>query len=207
LLWTLRLGLRAALEAALAFNVALAIAKALMVAPERPVVTRVALKPAVIMALMARLMTGLVDRASRRLRHPVGMQARRLKAVVEQILALVVAEVVDSLTAGRALAIAVRLLARLLQLVAIGHDDTAVVFGVLEIVFRQYRIAGGLCVTRKREIFLGDMRWSTPYLHIGAVRFETARQRIVALAIAAATAAILLSLPHCLKGSHLVTVN
>ena len=92
--------------------------------------------------------------------------------------------------------------ARLLQLLAIGHDDAAVVLGVLQIVLGQHRVARGLRVARERQILLGDMRRRAPDFHVRTIGFEAARQRILALCdsvvVAAATAAILLSLPHCL---------
>ena len=49
---------------------------------------------------------------------------------------------------------------------------------------------------------IADNCRSAPDFHIGTIGFETARKRILALSIpvviVAATAAILLSLPHCL---------
>ena len=70
---------------------------------------------------------------------------------------------------------------RLLQLLAIGHDDAGVVLGVLQIVLCQHRVAGRLRVARERQIFLGDMCRRAPDFHIRAIGFEAARQRIVAL--------------------------
>ena len=105
------------------------------------------------------------------------------------------------------------LIARLLQLLTIRHDDAVVVLGVLEIVLSQDRIARGLSIACERQIFLGDVCGRTPDLDVGTIGFKAARQRVllvfpvtvvVALIITVAiviwptaTAAILLTLPHC----------
>ena len=105
------------------------------------------------------------------------------------------------------------LIARLLQLLTIRHDDAVVVLGVLEIVLSQDRIARGLGIAGERQIFLGDVRGRTPDLDVGTIGLKAARQRVllvfpvavvVALTITVAiviwptaTAAILLTLPHC----------
>ena len=96
---------------------------------------------------------------------------------------LIVAEVVAVATSpGRdALAVAVHIVALLLQLLAIGHDDADVVLGVLQIVLGEHRVAGRLRIASERQIFLGDMRRRAPDFHIRAIGFETARKRILAL--------------------------
>jgi hypothetical protein len=125
---------------------------------------------------------------------------RLRKAVVQHVIAtVIVAEVVA--LAAHALAVAIgHVAALLLQLLAIGHDDAAIVLGVLKVVLREHRIAGGLRIASERQIFLGNVRRRATDLHIRAIGFETARKRILALPIpvVAASAAILLSLPHCL---------
>jgi hypothetical protein len=129
------------------------------------------------------------------------------QAVIQHVVAaaLVLAELVAVATfAGNvdALAVAVHIAALLLQLLAIGHDDAVVVLGMLQVVLGEHGVAGRLRVASERQIFLGNMCRSAPDFHIGTIGFETARKRILALSIpvviVAATAAILLSLPHCL---------
>jgi hypothetical protein len=134
------------------------------------------------------------------------MRMRRealLEALVEDVLLVVVAELLALQTLAHALPVAIGLIGVRLHLITVRHDDAAVVLGVLEIVLRQNRITRRLGVAREREILLGDMRRGSSHLHVWTVGFEAARQRILAFAIAAAAAAILLSLPHCLNGSRL----
>ena len=175
--------------------------KRFMVPPEGPVV------PAAALVAVA----GLVAAVLTRRRLGLLMRQRRLKAIVEPLFPLVVAEFVADVTRlAHALAIAVGHVARLLQLLAIGHDDARVVLGVLQIVLCQHRIAGSLRIAGEREILLRDMRRRAPDLHIRSVGFEAARQRIVAfpvVVIPAATAAILLSLPHCPNGSYVTSTS
>ena len=132
---------------------------------------------------------------------------RLQEAVIQHVIAAIVVAEVIALAAltrpAQALAVAVwHIAALLLDLLAIGHDDAAVVLGMLQIVLGEHRVAGRLRVAGERQIFLGDMRRGAADLHIRAVGFETARKRILALPIpvvvVAASAAILLSLPHCL---------
>jgi hypothetical protein len=154
---------------------------------------------------------GVVSRRMARLmlRTRLAMMLRQglRQTVIQHVVAatIIVAEVVAVATlAGHvdALAVAVHIAALLLQLVAIGHDDAVVVLGVLQVIFGEHRVAGRLRVASERQIFLGNMRRSAPDFHVGTIGFETARKRILALSIpvviVAATAAILLSLPHCL---------
>ena len=98
---------------------------------------------------------------------------------------------------------------RLGQLLAIRHDDARVMFGVLQIVLCKHRVAGRLRIPGERKILLRDMRRRAPDLHIRSVGFEAARQRIVVfpIVITTATAAILLSLPHCPSGSYVTSTS
>ena len=167
---------------------AVTIAEAVLVAPEGTIAIGVVARMAVLLMLLALL----------RLTVMLG-HGRLRKAVVQHVVAaILVAEVVA--LAAHALTVAIgHIAALLLQLLAIGHDDAAVVLGMLQIILREHRVAGGLRIASERQIFLGDMRRGAPDLHIRAVGFETARKRILALPIpVAASAAILLSLPHCL---------
>ena len=84
---------------------------------------------------------------------------------------------------AHALAIAIGHVARLRQLLAIGHDDAHVMLGVLQIVLCKHRIAGRLRIAGERKILLRDMRRRAPDFHIRSVEFEAARQRIVVFPI------------------------
>jgi len=137
------------------------------------------------------------------LRWLLGMRLGALEALVEDILALLLAELFAAFRRLRPHTVAIHALALRRELLAIGHDDAAVVLGVLEIIFCKHVIPRGLSVPGERYVFLGDMSRRAPNLHIGAVRFKASRKRILIFAIVivvvpTATAAILLSLPHCL---------
>jgi hypothetical protein len=101
-------------------------------------------------------------------------------------------------------------------LLAISQDDAVVVFGMLEIVLGQNRVAGGLGVAGQLHVFFGDVRRIAANFDIGTSRLEAPSQRVLAFVVAAlvmaaavavaivrsATAsAILLSLPHGLPFS------
>jgi hypothetical protein len=191
----LAVAIEAAVTAAISTTVAaiiVAVAVTALVAPERTIVPVLA---AVVLALR-------LERLRLRLMHG---DLRHLREIIAAgVIALIVTELVAALAAfAHALAIAVQAIALLTHLLAIGHDDAAVVLGVLEIVLRQYRIAGRLRISRKRDIFLGNMRRSTANFYIRAVGFKAPRQRIVvvttalAVVVPAAAAPVLLSLPHC----------
>jgi hypothetical protein len=97
-------------------------------------------------------------------------------------------------------------------LLAVGKDDAVVVFCVLQIVFRQHRVARRQRIARQRHIFLGDLRRRAVNFLVRPVRLIGPHQRIVvmlALAVLMTTAAtaaaiiapaaappVLLSLPH-----------
>jgi hypothetical protein len=177
-----------------AIIVAVAVAEAILVAA-----SEIAVAIGIVSRRMARLV--LLARLAVMLGH--GLR----QAVIQHVVAaaIIVAEVVAVTTlAGYvdALTIAVHIAALLLQLLAIRHDDTVVVLGVLQVVLSEHGVAGRLRVASERQVFLGNMCRSAPDFHVGTIGFETARKRILALSIpvviVAATAAILLSLPHCL---------
>ncbi len=143
---------------------AVAVPEAALIAPERPVVAA---------ALEGR---GLARLLWTRLRLRLG-ERRRLEAVVQHVLAFLVAELVAVAQIGgtpHALAVAVEL-GRLTQLLAVGHYDAIVVLGVLKVVFRQYRIAGRLGVAGERKILFGNVRRSAPDLHVRSIGLEAAR--------------------------------
>src|SRR5262245_35388126 len=112
--------------AAIAVAISVTMAEAALVAAEGPVVA-------------SALEAALVARRLMVLRHR-GM--RGLEAFVEQVLTLLVAELVaDVAGLAQPLAVAIGQLARLLQLLAIGHDDAIVMLCVLQIVLAQHRVA------------------------------------------------------------------
>jgi hypothetical protein len=116
-----------AISISISIAVAVAMAEAALVAPERPIVASGL--EATLMARRLRLMM---------LRH---RRMRRLEGFVEQILTLFVAEIIADVTGfAQALAIAIGQFARLLQLLAVGHDDAVVMLRVLQIVFAEHRI-------------------------------------------------------------------
>ena len=174
------------------------------VAPEGPIMAVIALV-AVTAALVPTL--PLMLRTLVLMRRLMGLEVRlRLENLFDGLVVTVlVAELLTSVARlARALAVAVHALARLIELLAIGHDDANIMLGVLEIVLRKHRIAGRLSIAGEREILLRYMRRRAADFHLRAVGFKTPRKRILILAIvvAAAAATILLSLPHCLIGSH-----
>src|SRR6185295_1174048 len=203
-----RLGLPLALREALPLATlpALAEAGAVLVAAERPVGPLLVLMALILVTLLSGLVlaTALRTRlrlvARRHLRHE-----RRLEAVVGHV--ALVAELVEAFAhlarPAHALAEAVAPVAGLIELLAVGHDDAAVVLGVLEIVLRQHRVAARLCLARQREVLLRNVSGSAADPLRRPVRFEAARQRIavvplavVVVVVAATSAAVLLSLPH-----------
>ena len=187
-----------------------AIAEALMIAitPERTVLTLLVavvvpiVEPPLALVAMVLLMRLRLER-----RH---VRLAVLETLVEDVFLLVLARLVRTafgrLRSGMAV-YAVATMGR--ELLAIGHDDAIVVLGVLKIILRKYVVAGGLSVPGKRHVLFCDMCRRTANFDIRAVRLEAARKRILVLSIVviiivvtSATAAILLSLPHCLEGSR-----
>src|SRR5437867_8452311 len=64
------------------------------------------------------------------------------------------------------------------------RDQTVVVLRVLIVVFRRDRIAGGLGIARKLNVFLSNVGWVSTNFDVGPVRFVNTRHRIVVLAVA-----------------------
>jgi len=63
-------------------------------------------------------------------------------------------------------------LAELVALLILGlgrRNDAEIVLGVLQVVLGQYRIARRLGVTRKLQVFLGDVGGVAAHLYVGAV--------------------------------------
>jgi len=104
-----------AFAAVVAIPIPIAMAEATLAA-ERPIVT-----PALESTLVARWLMLLRHR-----------RMRRLEGLVEQILSLFVAEIIADVTRlTQPLTVAIGQLARLLQLLAVGHDDAVVMLRVL----------------------------------------------------------------------------
>jgi len=107
-----------AVSISISISIAVSMAEAALVATERPIVA-----PALEATLVARRLRLMM------LRH---RRMRRLEGFVEQILTLFVAEIIADVTRlAQALTVAIGQLARLLQLLAVGHDDAVVMLRVL----------------------------------------------------------------------------
>ena len=155
----------------MAIPIPIAIPKSAMVPPVGAVVP----VPVVAMTLMAILPVAFIAAVLARGLMRLGHLRLRLETLVEHILDVVVAKLVASLTFGsHALTVAVHHVARLLQLLAVRHDDARVVLGVLQIVLRQNRIARGLGIASQGQVFLGNMRRRAPNFDIRPVRLEAA---------------------------------
>ena len=78
------------------------------------------------------------------------------------------------------------------------RDHAVIVLGVLVVIFRCNRIAGGLRVARELNVFFRNVRRISANFHIGPVRFVYARHRIVALAmvVVASAHALVLTVSH-----------
>jgi hypothetical protein len=106
-----------AISISIPVSIPVSMAEATLVAAKRPIVAPAALEAT------------LVARWLMMLRH---RRMRRLEGFVEQILALIVAEIIADVTRlAQALTVAIGQLARLLQLLAVGHDDAVVMLRVL----------------------------------------------------------------------------
>ena len=109
---------------------------------------------------------------------------------------------------AHALAVAVHACRPAAELLAIGHDDAAVVLGVLQIVLRQHRVAGRLRVARERQMYFSAICAGVPRIFTSGPLDSKLRESglwwpLRFVVIPAASAAILLSLPHCPNGSRL----
>src|SRR5215472_772105 len=89
----------------------------------------------------------------------------------------------------------------LAELLLGGRDHAEIVLGVLEIILRPDRIARCLRIAGELDVLVGDMRGRAANLHVGAIRFVHARQRVLALAVAP-THALILTVSHGLLSKH-----
>jgi len=134
-------------------------------------------------ALLARLII-LALRERLRILRQIRLLARAVRLLERA--AVLVALIVELLVGARlelliVAALGARLEVRILlaELLLRGRDQTEVMFGVLEIIFRRDRIAGGLSVAGELEIFLRDVVGGAANLHVRAVRFINPRQGIL----------------------------
>ena len=135
------------------------------------------------LALLARLIILALNERLRILRQ-IGLLARAIRLLERPT--VLVALIVELLVGARlelliVAALGARLEVRILlaELLLRGCDQTEVMFGVLEIIFRRDRIAGGLSVARELEIFLRHVVRGAANLYVGAVRFINPRQGIL----------------------------
>src|SRR5262245_20755097 len=163
------LALALVMAVAIKVAIAIAVAEATMIAAEGAVVAVV-----VVAAVLARL------------RMPLGVRRRRLEGglreatLVEQILTIILGKLVAGLGEGvrpaqALLAVAAVALGRSMHLLAVSHDDPAIVLRVLKVILGKHRVARGLGVARQRDVFLGDMGGRTANLHVRPVRLKAAR--------------------------------
>ena len=121
-----------------------------------------------------------------RLGMRLGMLRRGLEiwlrepTVIEQVVRVVLAEIVATVAAliGPAqalLAVAVVALAGLMHLLPVRHDDAAVVLCMLQVILSKHRVARGLGVARKGDVFFRDMGGRTANLYVRPVRLKAAR--------------------------------
>jgi hypothetical protein len=114
--------------------------------------------------------------------------------------------------------------ARFALLFAVGENNAVVVFGVLEIVLSQNRIARCLRIACQCDILFRHVGRCAAYFYVGTVALKTARERVLALTVVviaivvavalmmataaavivtATASAVLLSLPHGLHSRSL----
>jgi hypothetical protein len=111
--------------------------------------------------------------------------------------------VVAAAAAFLALRLEIRIL--LAELLVRRRDQAEIMLSMLEVVFGRDRIAGGLAVTRKLEIFLRYVMRRAANFHIGAVRLVNPRQGIL---IAPVVVLLLVIAPaHTLVVMMLLTVS
>jgi hypothetical protein len=173
-----------------------------------PVAAMMLLTIVAIIVTLPRLIeiTRLAGRLTLRLRHLTAFDLAR--SAFAEIIALVIAELIagrvqritrHTRTARHAQAISERISAALAHLLlSEAHDDAVVVFRVLHVVLGKHGIAGRESVTRQRHVLFRDVRRGAAKFHVRPRALEAPGHRILRLAIATATTAVLLSLPHWL---------
>ena len=160
--------------------VAEALAIAPLVAPEGAILAIVAV-PIVavvpVVSIMPALLTVAVAIVAIAVVTGRGLLHVRLRqALFAGVAAIVLAEFVIAYVAwhAHAMAAAIHALTLRIELFAIGHNNAAIVFGMLEIIFRQHRIARRLRVARQGDVFFCNVSGRAPDLNVGAIGFEAA---------------------------------
>src|SRR5579885_762331 len=126
-------------------------------------------------------------------------EARLILAHIRLALVTLVIEVIAALRrAGLLALLRLLLVVRILlaELLLRGGDQAEIMLGVLVIIFRRHRVARALRISRQLDVFFRNVRRSAADLHVGSVRFVDPRQRILALAMAAAAPHALLTVSH-----------
>ena len=103
-----------------------------------------------------------------------GLPLRGRSETIRQRVKIAVILQVVLILAGRALLTA--LCERLCSLRS--GNKSEVMFGVLQVILRRDRIAAGVSVSCKLEVFFRDVMRITAYFHVWSVRFVGSRQRI-----------------------------
>src|SRR5690606_37434231 len=80
---------------------------------------------------------------------------------------------------------------------------TEIVLGVLEVIFRHYRVPARLGIARQLQVFLGNVGGIAAHLHVGAIALVAPGKRIDVLAPAVTAPLPVLVL---VVGSHLVVL-
>ncbi|MGY4316768.1 hypothetical protein ACVWW1_006095 [Bradyrhizobium sp. JR3.5] len=128
----------------------------------------------VTLAMLPRLLVGLLAVVAHErlllLRHEARLlaEARIAVAVVVAVFGL------------RHLGVRARRLLTLPELLLRGRDDPVIVLSVLVVVLSCHRIAGGACIARKLDVFLGHVGGRAADLDVGSVRFVHPCQGILA---------------------------
>jgi hypothetical protein len=198
---------------------ALLVLAALVAAIIAPVVA--SLFPTIIAAFIAPIVVAaiLVTRLCVGLRLLTGM-ARKVwngrllaHARIDAFAVALLARIVHVRALARAGAVPVDPLTALLHLLlAVGDDHSVVVLGMLQIVLGEDRVTGGLGISGEGDVLRRNICRRAPDLHVGAVRLEAARERVLPFAVmltmatmaaiattaaaAATPTAMLLTLPH-----------
>jgi hypothetical protein len=99
----------------------------------------------------------------------------RLLAEIRKALAVII----ELIRRGDVVDVA-RLRLVLAELLLRGGDQAEIVFGVLIVILRSNRIAGGAGIARELDVFLGDMGGSAADLDVRPIRLEHPGQRVLA---------------------------
>ncbi len=154
--------------------------------------------------LRARLLLLLVARRKRLsvarqvwLRLTFALHEARLAGEGLAVVAFVLVGVVAArLRAGVLLRLLIVIGVLLAELFLRGGDQAEIMFGVLVVILGGHRIAGTLRVARELDVFFSNVVGGAADLHVGPVRFIDPRQRILALAVTAASPHAFLTVSH-----------